>query len=260
MKNSVTQILTIGAFVFITACGIDPTKLEGTSNKETDPTTVDSQLTNSSDSFVFEGYVSPINISVNGKSYRDSEDFYTQEVKRLKAEVAKNYPQHSLFFDADVGLRDFKQNLLVLLVATSETGVASESVVDGKGKFAFNLPSDIDKQQTYTIRASKRIGLRLVKDQEVISWCYNLFAQNDVTLDSKSIILRKFETVITSYQCEEDNTSSIEVPENPIKYVPEAFENADHYNGYGPYPKSKSVPVVTPAVDGQDVINTLNNP
>jgi hypothetical protein len=265
MKRITIALITT-LVVFLAACGVDPTKQnEGSTTKQTEAE--GSQLTNS-DFVLFEGYVSPVNISVNGKAYRDSEDFYTQEVKRLKTEVAKSYPQHSLYFDADVGLRDFKLNLLVLLVATSDTGIASESSVDSKGKFTFNLPSDVDKQQTYTVRASKRIGLRLVKDQEVISWCYNLFAENDVTLESKSIILRKFETVITSYRCEEeDRSESIELPENPIKYVTEAFENADHYNGYGPRPKTATKPIVTPTpspiptpiVNEQEVVNTINN-
>lgn len=265
MKNLVTIFFSVLVSIMFTACSIDPQQDPTAATKTTDEKSSGSSLTES-DFFLVEGYVSPINISVNGKAYRDSEDFYTQEVKRLKTEVAKSYPEHSLYFDADVGLRDFKQNLLVLLVSTGDTGVASESIVDSKGKFTFNLPSDVDKQQLYTIRASKRIGLRLVKDQEVISWCYNLFAEQETTLEPKSIILRKFETVVTSYRCEEEQQETIEIPENPIKYVTEAF--ADKDNGYGPRPKTASKPVVvpvtptpspTPAVDQQDVVDALNN-
>jgi len=238
-----TNLTAVLFFLFITACGLDP-KAITTSDTAATEDTKKQELT-TSDYFIVEGYVSPINISVNNKSYLDSEDFFTQEVKRLKAEVNKEFPEHSLFFDADVGLRDFKQNLSVFIVSSSDTGVASESAVDNKGKFTFNLPSDVDTQQLYTIRASKRIGLRLVKDQDVVSWCYNLFAENEVTLDGKSLILRKFKTVVTSYKCEEKKEESIAIPNNPYNYVTEAFETGVD-NGYGPVPKAANKAVIEP--------------
>ena len=149
----------------------------------------------------FVGYISPLNISVNGKEYVDSEDFYTHEVQRLRDESAVTYPDYSLRFDANVGLRDFKKNMAVFLVASNDTGVASESNVDSAGKFSFNLLGDsVSVDDIYTLRATKRISVRLVKGKEEIRMCYNLYAEAEVTL-TKSVILRSFATSSTEYNC-----------------------------------------------------------
>lgn len=229
----------------IVGCGTDLTKQDQSTTAATDKEK-DSKLAGSF--LVVEGYVSPINVSINDKNYRDSEDFYTQEVVRLKAEVKKQYPDYALFFDAEIGLKDFKRNLQAFLVSSSDTGVASESEIDSTGKFSFNLPPEIDTTVSYTLRASKRIGLRLVKDNDVVAWCYNLSAENQITLDGKPVILRRFTTLITSYKCEEQrqNTGiSLPAEENPYNYVTEAFESSDTYNGYGPLPKAKTATTAT---------------
>jgi len=205
------------------------------------------------DAIPITGYISPINISVDGVFYVDSEDFYTQEVERLSKMVKEQYPKHSLFFDAEVGLRDFKQGLSVFMVAASGQGVADETMVNGRGQFIFNLPAKTDLTQAYIVRAYKRIGMRLQKDQEVISWCYNLYAEENVVLEKdKPMILRDFNTKVTTYQCQTPKTSGISLPYPDMPGVPvkEAFENSETYVGYGPLPKAKAAsktPVVTPS-------------
>jgi len=173
--------------------------------------------------FAFEGYVSPLNISVNGTSYVDSEDFYSHEVVRLRAEAAKTYPEHKLSFDANVGLRNFKKGMSVFLVATNDEGVASESVVDGEGKFSFNLLADsVTKEDMYTVRASKRISVSLIKEGEAeIKMCYNLYAETETTL-TKSVILKKFATTQTEYNCEASVEASdgIQLPVNKAVQAP----------------------------------------
>lgn len=248
MRTVLTSLVTF----LLLGCGVDP-NAQKTSTNDTASTQDGNNLVD--ESLVIEGYVSPINLVVNDKPYADSEDFYTQEVDRLKLDVAKKYPNHDLFFDAAIGLQDFKYGLTAFLVADSEVGVASESAIDSRGKFTFNLPPDTDKQIPYTVRASKRIGLRLVPvdptDTNVISWCYNLSGETQITLDSKSFILKKFTTNVTSYKCAEKNSSTdINIPDNPYNYVVEAFENADEYHGYGPLPKGKDVPVVKGSAAG----------
>jgi len=231
----------------IIGCGTDLTKQDQSTTAEVDKEK-NSKLAGSF--LVVEGYVSPINVSINDKNYRDSEDFYTQEVVRLKAEVKKQYPDYDLFFDAEIGLKDFKRNLQAFLVSSSDTGVASESEIDSTGKFSFNLPPEIDTTVSYTLRASKRIGLRLVKDNDVVAWCYNLSAENQIALDGKPVVLKRFTTLITSYKCEEqrqNNGISLPAEENPYNYVTEAFESSATYNGYGPLPKAKTAKTATTA-------------
>lgn len=192
------------------SCGsIQDEALKGTTNSSNDP---NSQLLADGSFFNVDGYVSPINISVNGKQYRDSEDFYTQEMARLQADVKKEYAGYSLSFDAAVGLKNFKTGMYVFLVAESENGVASESYVDSTGKFSFMLDSKVDKKTMYTLRATKRIGLRLTKGQEVIQWCYNMYAEKEMALETNPVVLRNFATVITQYQCSEQN-DGIQLPD-----------------------------------------------
>jgi hypothetical protein len=206
MKNMVTT--SIMMLVLNVACG----------------SIKDSELFNSADAtkadanalpegyFKVDGYISPLNISVNGKQYRDSEDFYTQELARLKAQVKKEYPNHELSFDAAVGLKNFKTGMYVFLAASGDNGVASESYVDSTGKFSFMFDSkEVNTKDMYLLRATKRIGLRLTKGDEVISWCYNMYAEKEMALETTPAILRSFETAITDYQCSEPN-EGIQLP------------------------------------------------
>ena len=164
----------------------------------------------------FEGYITPLNITVDNVTYTDSEDFYTHEKQRLTADAAKSYPAYTLFFDANVGLQNFKQGISVFLVASSDAGVASESTVDGNGKFSFNLVADsVNKTDLYTIRADKRVSVRMVDGEDEIKLCYNLYSEVDSTLTT-SIILRKFVTTPTEYNCVANSTDGgIQLPANP---------------------------------------------
>jgi hypothetical protein len=246
MKKHLVLLLSI---LFFVGCGsaLDDQQ-KGLSTEKSQQ---DSPSTGSDKATKVNGYVSPINIMVDGVSYMDSEDFYTQEVDRLAAKVREQYPEHKLYFDAEVGLRDLKRDLSVFLVATNE-GLADETVVNGKGQFSFELPSKSDLKQTYLLRAYKRIGLRLQKDKETISWCYNLSAEKEVMIEEdKSLILREFSTKLTKYQCntKKDSGISLPYPDMPGVPVKEAFEESETWPGYGPTPKPKTsatAPVVVP--------------
>jgi len=216
------------AMVVFVGCGTAPVTSDpqATTSEQQQVTARGSQLS-SGDYFMVEGYVSPINIGVDGKSYRDSEDFYTQELRRLQAMVKVQYPNYTLSFDAQVGLRNFKTGMYTFLVAADDIGVASESYVDSTGKFSFMLPGDTDRNAQYTLRATKRIGLRLSKKGEAtIAWCYNMFAEKNVALNGQSNVLRSFVTSITEYECS-DTTGGITLPENNITPEQEAMLKAD---------------------------------
>lgn len=206
--KTLNVILTL-VVMFLNACGTDTNNCTKNSNDASCQVAAPTKTEDNKgmgaigNYFAFEGYVSPLNISVNGTSYVDSEDFYSHEVVRLRTEAKKAYPEYVVFFDANVGLKNFKKGMSVYLVATNEEGVASESVVDGEGKFSFNLLADsVTKEDMYTVRASKRISVRLVKEGEAeIKMCYNLYAETETTL-TKSVILKKFATTPTEYNCE----------------------------------------------------------
>jgi hypothetical protein len=213
MKNVVKMMMAVSVSMMM-ACGTSPvgssTAASDEQKKQQDAANVG--LSNPTDYLEVSGYVTPINISVDGKTYRDSEDFYTQELKKLQAQVKKDYAGYTLSFDAQVGLKNFKTGMYVLLAATADVGVASETYVDGQGKFTFMVDGKTDRNVDYTLRAVKRISLQLTKKgSETISWCYNMYAEKNVMLDGKSQILRSFVTSVTEYQCEQ--TDGINVPE-----------------------------------------------
>jgi hypothetical protein len=212
MKNVITIIL---ASMVMMACGSSPegyTTAAEEQKKQQEKDAANVGLSSPTDYLEVSGYVTPINISVDGKTYRDSEDFYTQELRKLQAQVKKDYAGYTLSFDAQVGLKNFKTGMYVLLAATADVGVASETYVDGQGKFTFMVDGKTDRNVDYTLRAVKRISLQLTKKgSETISWCYNMYAEKNVMLDGKSQILRSFVTSVTEYQCEQ--TDGINVPE-----------------------------------------------
>ena len=204
MKVLLTTTVLMSTMLF--SCGAED-KLTGKQSQITSTAT----STLSGGYYTVSGYVSPINISVNGTSYSDSEDFYTQELIKLQAQAEKSYPDHVLTFDANVGLTNFQSGMSVFLVATNAQDVASSAVVNPDGKFSFMLDSNVDKQASYTLRASKRIGLKLVKGSDTIAWCYNMSAEVQTALENTPIILRDFKTVVTQYQCTSQN-DNVNVP------------------------------------------------
>lgn len=210
-------LLTTFVMVFVLmACGSAQDMGKGTDKSSTTDSSSPSATPSSTSAatdlngnsyLLVEGYVSPIDISVNSTMYRDSEDFYTQELRKLQDDVYAKYPDYTLSFNASVGLENFKEGMLVFLVATSDVGVASESQVDATGKFTFQLPGTTNRKVMYTLHATKRISLSLTKDKNVIQWCYNLYAEKQVVLDGTSNILRDFNTVVTEYQCSDPNNT-----------------------------------------------------
>jgi len=221
-------LLTILMAIFFVACGsanpegYQTAAEKAATEKAASSSSSSSSALSTSDYFMVEGYVSPISIAVDGKSYRDSEDFYTQELSRLQTLVKAQYPGYKLTFDAQVGLRNFKSGMYVFLVATEDVGVASESYVDTTGKFSFMLAGNVDRKAEYTLRATKRIGLKLSKKgEETVSWCYNMFAEKNVALNGQPNVLRNFATSVTEYQCS-DQTDGITLPDVPTDPETEA--------------------------------------
>jgi hypothetical protein len=167
--------------------------------------------------FRLEGYVSPINIYVNDEFYSDSEDFYTREVDRLQEMMADAYPNYTLSFEANIGLKDFKRGLQAFLTPKNDMGIASETSVDDSGAFSFTLPKRVDySDDMYLIRISKRIGLKLTNGENVIYQCYNFYAQKNIKpTENEAVLLRVFQTSLTKYKCSDDSDNYITIPTPP---------------------------------------------
>jgi hypothetical protein len=163
-----------------------------------------------------KGYVSSaFDLTVDGKNYADSEDFYSEQLETL--EQQKNdggYDDYVLSFEAEVGLGELKNGMDVFVVATAEQGFAGETGILYDGTFQVNMPGDAIGD-SFQVRANKRIGVILTNSEgNQIRWCYNFYGSQKFTLEEnpKPIILRHFFTKLTKYRCSDSKASALEIP------------------------------------------------
>jgi hypothetical protein len=164
------------------------------------------------------GYVvSAFAVSVDGEQYADLESFYTKELDRLPARMEKaGYDSSFKFdFDAEVGFSDLYNRMTVYLLAQGSNGYQAKTFVNEQGGFKTFLPKtemDLD----YKIRANKRIRIIVTKDSERKIFCYNFSAKETSAHfngELSPVILDDFATDITAYDCQDDNSSGVVIPE-----------------------------------------------
>lgn len=210
MKNTILVLSLLS-----TACGsLD--QVAAQKDKEDNKSEVKSDYTQ------LQGYVSPNNVTVDQKSYDDSETFYSEKLDQLNQELTKSgYEGWKLKFDADIGLEDLSNGMKVFIAATGNKGYANESYVSANGQFSFTIPNSVNQYQ-YNIRAVKRIGITITPPEyntdtvlKSISWCYNFSAElNNFELDSEMVIMNSFTSKLTKYKCstEDDANKGIHLP------------------------------------------------
>lgn len=164
------------------------------------------------------GYVvSAFSVTVDGKSYGDLEDFYTQELNRLpeRMKAAGFDDTYTFEFDAKVGFEDLWHNMTVYILAAGKNGYQARTYVNDQGGFKTYLPlSQSDAE--YHVRANKRIGIRAKSGSDVRLFCYNFSAREKSARFTKPVnpvILDDFTTEITAYQCKPEAESGIVIPE-----------------------------------------------
>jgi len=166
------------------------------------------------------GYVlNAFEVTVDGESYVDLEDFYTRELPRLGERVRDAGFDESweVSFAADVGFSDLWSNMTVYVATTEDRGFQARTWVDSAGGFSAEFPAEA-RTNTFRIRAIKRLRLLLQKDDEQRIVCYNFsaiekavpFAESD-----KPVVLSDFTTQVTAYDCRMDANNGLIVPENP---------------------------------------------
>ena len=128
-----------------------------------------------------QGYISPIfEISVDGESYFDSEEFYTIQLERFEDEMHEaGYGDYQLVMDAQLGLDDWKRGMTVYAVSIDDRGYAGEQVLNHSGSFTFQFPIEADGD-IFQVRANERIGLKLIGPTETKYWCFNFFTNEQV--------------------------------------------------------------------------------
>lgn len=165
----------------------------------------------------FKGYVvSAFDLQVDGESYLDMEDFYTKEVSQLPDKVFKaGYDSsYEVSFEADIGFSDLWKDMTVTISTVNDRGYQGMSRVNSNGEFRINLPSDAIEDE-YKIRANKRISVVLRRADEIIKICYNFSAMDTSAFLSESdkpVILSKFSTSLTKYECSAVSPTGIWIP------------------------------------------------
>lgn len=160
-------------------------------------------------------------VTVDGESYPDLESFYTSELQRLPARMEKaGYDStYDIDFKAQVGFSDLYEHMTVYLLAQGSNGYQATTYIDRNGGFKTYLPrSEIDVD--YRVRANKRIRVILTKAEthEKKVLCYNFSAKETAAHfkeDASPVILDDFTTAITAYDCQEESTSGVTIPQRP---------------------------------------------
>lgn len=183
--------------------------------------------------------VSAFQISVDGKSYADSEDFYSQELGRLGEKIAAaGYAGWQARFEAVLGFNDLSRGMTVFVAPTGNRGPAGQAQVSLEGNFRVELPSSADSADLkYNIRAVKRVNVFLTRGEETRKFCYNFSAvEKDIGLTPSSVAmvqLDTFETRLTAYACDsqqdgKSGTTPVQIPvasppqvSKPVPALPE---------------------------------------
>lgn len=219
MKNSLQALVLtfplMGINLLSGGCGAlekaDQTPASQTSAVSTDDSSQDSGP------IEFSGYVlNAFEVSVDGAQYVDLEDFYTKELERLPAKAAEAGfdASYSMTLEAEIGFKDLWLNMDVYVSPVAKHGYQGSSRVNEEGKFAVSLPGDA-VDETYRVRANKRIRVLATRGDETKWFCYNFSAMEKSVPFSdggKPIILSEFTTSITAYDCVESKSSGLEIP------------------------------------------------
>lgn len=152
-----------------------------------------------------KGAVTPaFELTVDGESYRDSEDFYTAELERLPSKIEAagiDLTGLEVRFAAKVGLTDLPKGMTVHAIAQGIQGTAGMASVRSDGTFAIPLPKT-KEPLTVQVRATKRISIELVRGQKVEKkFCYTLSAQKSGLKATEFLVLSDFQTSLTKYEC-----------------------------------------------------------
>lgn len=154
-------------------------------------------------------------LTVDGVSYRDSEDFYTSELERLPERVAAaghDLDGRTVRFSARVGLSDLWAGMQVHMAPASGQGAAGSTQVRPDGTFSFSLPAGTDPAAAFQLRAVKRIAVELVREGAVEErWCYLLSAREAAATPGQFALLQTFDTQLTAYACEQ-GSGGLQVP------------------------------------------------
>lgn len=211
-------ILSIATYVLIAAVVFGCGQIQEQSKAKSAEPTPTPSVAADPNTLSFRGsVVSAFDVTVDGASYGDMEQFYTAEQARLpkKLSDAGYATATNVRFDAELGFLDLWHSMAVFILGEGQNGYMASGQVDNAGSFVIKLPDDASGD-SFRVRANKRIRVKFQVDGAAKTFCYNFSAvQQKVNLSerSKPIILNTFESSLTAYDCPADaSPSSLQIP------------------------------------------------
>lgn len=139
--------------------------------------------------------VNPLDLTVDGESYVDSEVWYTNQLEKIEMEAAEKYPDLKVKITGSIGLIDLAKGLTYF--------VYNENVSKQDNIYLIHLNPSF-KGQRFNILTVKRVNIELVnnKNQPQHSWCFNFKGTSSVIADQSSFAnVKDWTTSLTKYKC-----------------------------------------------------------
>jgi len=264
LRGYLVHAMALGVFSLGIGCGLDEKAGQNTTqdpNAKASPEASPKAIAPSPVSL--RGYISSaFDVTVDGSTYTDSEDFYTKQLSKLDdAKAAAGYEDYTLKFDAEIGLNDLKNGMRVYIAGIGDTGYAAEASVLADGTFAVQFPAEA-VGDTFNIRAAKRIGVSLTHPgKDTVAWCYNFSADKQLTVADKDkpAILRAFSSRITKYKCA-PQASAISIPTKPAPSPRPTPSPSSSPAGSMGVPVMEAFPSPAPGKTDAQVVQDFNQP
>jgi hypothetical protein len=162
----------------------------------------------------FTGYVQKaFALTVNGVSFSDSENFYTNFIEELVKPAYGDLEDADVTVEGEYGLSKFGTASKVFMAADGD-GHLYEAVTDNASKFAVQV-DDAALDEIFKARVVMRIGLKIKRPDSVEHFCYILHGIRDgikVSESAKPVVFSEFKTQLNTYRCEEVDDSAIAIP------------------------------------------------
>jgi hypothetical protein len=201
------------------------------------------------ETFKLRGSVtSAFEVVVNGVEYPDLEAFYSEEVLRLREYAKQNGIAAEL--EAVMGMDDFHQKMTIFVSSSDKRGYQSKASSNSDGSFEVSFPIEA-KNDTFKLKANKRIAVTLIENNKRNKICYNFSAvEANVSFadESSPIILNEFVSTVTNYECTDEATGSLQLPSSTPQVSPSPSPSASPaLLSPSPRPSSSPSPTSSPS-------------
>jgi hypothetical protein len=163
----------------------------------------------------YSGYVQKaFNLNVNGASFGDSEQFYTNFIDQLIKPTYGDLKNAEVVVEGQYGMDEFGSASYVFMAPTVNEGDLFEAVTDQHSKFTVTVvPGALG--ELYKARVIIRIGLLVTIDRVADHYCYVLYGLRDgirLADQAKPVVFDSFKTQLNTYRCDKVESSQLVIP------------------------------------------------